>query len=151
MSDAHAPSAREIRPPGTFAHVIAGAVLGGALRAAADIACLRAGLSLEWPTLGVNIVGCAVAAWAFRWIHTYDSQGNPLHSTAAARVRERAIIAGFCGALTTMSAVASMAAARSAEGGALFMAINAAAAIGSAGIGWWVGTRVPRRSHGWRR
>lgn len=151
MSDAHALSNRSIRPPGTLAHVIAGAALGGALRAAADIACIRLGLPFEWPTLGVNIVGCAVAAWAFRWIHAYDSQGDPLHSPRSARVRERAIISGFCGALTTMSAVASMAAARTAGAAALFMALNAAAALASAGLGWWVATLIPRRSHGWSR
>lgn len=151
MSDAHAQGQRSIRPPGTFAHVMAGAALGGALRAAADIGCVHAGIPAEWPTLGVNIVGCAVAAWAFRWIHAYDSQGNPLHSPLSARVRERAIINGFCGALTTMSAVASMAAARTAEAAALFMALNAAAALASAGLGWWVASLGPRRSHGWRR
>lgn len=151
MSDGDVPSERDIRPPGTFVQVIAGAALGGALRAAADIACIRAGLPFEWPTLGVNIIGCAIAAWAFRWIHAYDSQGSPLHSPRVARVRERAIISGFCGALTTMSAVASMAAARSAEGAALFMALNAVAALASAGIGWWVAALMPGRSHGWRR
>jgi fluoride ion exporter CrcB/FEX len=151
MSHSRVPSEGSIRPPGTFAHVVAGAALGGALRAAADIVCIRLGIPFEWPTLGVNIAGCAVAAWAFRWIHAYDSQGDPLHSPLSARVRERAIIGGFCGALTTMSAVASMAAARTAEGAALFMALNAAAALASAGIGWWVATLMPRRSHGWRR
>lgn len=151
MSDAGTPSARSIRPPGTFAHVIAGAAIGGGLRAAADIACMRAGLPFEWPTLGVNIVGCAVAGWAFRWIRAYDSQGDPLHKPVAARVRERAIIGGFCGALTTMSAVASMAAARTAGSAALFMALNAATALASAGLGWWAATLMPRASHGWRR
>lgn len=149
--DSSAQRARAIRPPGTFAHVIAGAALGGALRAAADIACMRAGIPFEWPTLGVNIAGCMVAGWAFRWIHAYDSQGMPLRSPQAARVRERAIIGGFCGALTTMSAVASMAASRTAEAAAVLMALNAAAAIASAGFGWWLATLLPRRSHGWRR
>lgn len=130
---------------------MAGAALGGALRAAADFACMHAGIGLEWPTLGVNMVGCALAAGAFRWIHAYDSQGNPLHAPTVARVRERAVISGFCGALTTMSAVASMAAARTAEGAALFMALNAAAALASAGIGWWLATVLTRRSRGWRR
>jgi fluoride ion exporter CrcB/FEX len=151
MSDVRTPSIASLRPSGTFVHVIAGAALGGALRAAADFACMRASIGFEWPTLGVNIIGCAVAAGAFRWIHAFDSQGNALHAPKAARVRERAIIAGFCGALTTMSAVASMAAASTAGGAALFMALNAAAALASAGVGWWLATLLPRRSHGWRR
>lgn len=151
MSASPAASERSIRPPGTFAHVIAGAAIGGALRAAADIGCARAGIPFEWPTLGVNILGCAVAAWAFRYIHAYDSQGNALHAPRSARVRERALIAGFCGALTTMSAVASMTAARTAGDAAIFMALNAAAALVSAAVGWWVAGRLPRRSHGWRR
>lgn len=143
--------ARAIRPPGTFAHVIAGAALGGALRAAADIGCLRAGIPFEWPTLAVNVAGCALAGWAFRWIHAYDSQGMPLHVPQSARVRERAVIGGFCGALTTMSAVASMAAARPADQAVLLMALNSGAGIASAAFGWWVATLFPRRSHGWRR
>lgn len=151
MSRSRAPSLASLRPSGTFAHVMAGAALGGALRAAADFACMHAGIGLEWPTLGVNMVGCALAAGAFRWIHAYDSQGNPLHAPTVARVRERAVISGFCGALTTMSAVASMAAARTAEGAALLMGINAAAALASAGIGWWLATVLTRRSRGWRR
>ena len=151
MSDERIPSERSIRPPGTFAHVIAGAVIGGGLRAAADIVCLRLSLPFEWPTLAVNIVGSVVAGWAFRWIHAYDSQGDPLHTPMVARVRERAVISGFCGALTTMSAVASMAASRTAEDAALFMALNAAAALASAGLGWWSATLMPQGSHGWSR
>jgi CrcB protein len=151
MIEPRPPSMASLRPSGTFAHVIAGAALGGALRAAADLMCMRADVGFEWPTLGVNVIGCAVAAGAFRWIHAYDSQGHALHSPKAARVRERAIISGFCGALTTMSAVASMAAARTAGGAALLMALNAAAALASAGVGWWLATMLPRRSHGWRR
>ena len=151
MSEPRIPSIASLRPSGTFMYVIAGAAIGGALRAAADFACMRAGIGLEWPTLGVNVIGSAVAAWAFRWIHAYDSQGNALQSPKAARVRERAIIAGFCGALTTISAVASMAAAKTAEAAALFMALNAAAALASAGIGWWMAAALTRRSHGWRR
>ncbi len=151
MSSSRAPSLASIRPSGTFAHVMAGAALGGALRAAADFACMHVGIGLEWPTLGVNVIGSAMAAWAFRWIHAYDSQGNPLHAPAAARVRERAIISGFCGSLTTMSAVAAMAAAQTAEGAALFMALNGAAILASAGIGWWIAAAMTRSSHGWRR
>jgi len=151
MSDGRTPSIASLRPSGTFVHVIAGAALGGALRAAAEFACMRVGVGVEWPTLGVNIIGCAIAAGAFRWIHAYDSQGNALHVPKAARVRERAIIAGFCGALTTMSAVALMAASRTAGAAALFMALNAVAALASAGVGWWLATLLPLRSHGWRR
>jgi fluoride ion exporter CrcB/FEX len=151
VSSPHAPSLASLRPSGTFAHVLAGAAIGGALRATADLMCMHMGIGLEWPTLGVNVVGSAAAAWAFRWIHAYDSQGNPLHVASVARVRERAIISGFCGALTTMSAVASAAATRSAGGAALFMALNAAAALASAGVGWWIAAAMTRSSHGWRR
>lgn len=151
MIGSRAPSLASIRPSGTFAHVVAGAAFGGALRSAADFASMYVGIGLEWPTLGVNVIGSALGGWAFRWIHAYDSQGNPLHAPAAARVRERAIISGFCGSLTTMSAVAAMAAARTAEGAALFMALNAAAALASAGAGWWIAAAMTRGSHGWRR
>jgi fluoride ion exporter CrcB/FEX len=151
MSGPRTPSVSALRPSGTFAYVIVGAVLGGALRAAADVVCMRAGMPLEWPTLGVNIAGCAVAGWAFRWIHAYDSQGNALHSPLEARVRERGIISGFCGALTTMSAVAAMAAARTPEGAAALMGLHAAAGVASAALGWWLASLMPRSSHSWRR
>lgn len=151
MSGTRTPSFASLRPSGTLSHVMVGALLGGAIRAAADIACARAGIGTEWPTLAVNVAGCVVAAWAFRWIHAFDAQGQSLHAPSAARVRERAIVSGFCGALTTMSTVASMAAARSAGDAALFMALNAAACVASAAGGWWLATVMPRKSHGWRR
>lgn len=146
-----APGLAAIRPSGTFAHILAGALAGGAVRAAADLACMRAGIAPAYPTLAVNALGCAVAGWAFRWIHAFDAQGTPVHSSLAARVRERAVIGGFCGSLTTMSAVATMAAAQAPLAAALAMAMHAGAGVASACVGWWVGARFPRRSPEWRR
>lgn len=146
-----APDLRAIRPAGTLAHIVAAALVGGGIRAGADIGCMHLGIGAEWPTLGVNIAGSMVGGWAFRWIHAFDAEGAPLHSTAKARVRERAIIGGFCGSLTTMSAVATMAASRTPESAALAMALHVGAGIASAVVGWWVGTLFPRRSPHWRR
>lgn len=151
MPAGRAPGLEAIRPPGTFGHILAGALMGGAIRAAVELASMRAGISAEWPTLVVNVLGCAVAGWAFRWIHAFDAQGTPLHSTLAARVRERAVIGGFCGALTTMSAVATVAASGAPAAAAGSMAAQASAAVAAACVGWWLGTWFPRRSPQWRR
>lgn len=80
-----------------------GGGIGTAIRIGTLLGCERLALG-EWiATLSVNVIGAAIATFAFRSLMALDRDGTPIYGRPRRVSLERLIILGFCGGLTTMS------------------------------------------------
>ena len=105
--------------------VALGAALGGAVRYVVTVA-----LDDRWPwgTLLVNVAG----SWALG-----------LSSALALDERTWAWAAtGFCGALTTFSALAVQAVEQPRVTGAAYVAASVVGSLGACALGWWLGAAI---------
>ena len=84
----------------TIATVAIAGVIGAAVRWAASTQ-----LDGAWALLAANVVGCAVVGWAAAR-HERMRHLSPRGGISGGRVPSPWLAAGFCGALTSMSALA---------------------------------------------
>ncbi len=130
---------------GGFGLIALGGALGSAVRIGADLAA-RANEVAPWvSTAAVNIVGAALAAFAFRWLASIDALGRPRHSPTGRIRLERFLLIGCAGGLTTMSAL-SLEVIEAMHAHPLdaftIVAVNFALGMTAAALGWNLGRRM---------
>lgn len=119
--------------PSLYAAVALAAALGGGLRYSVSVAWLQtAGNGWPWPTLIVNVLGSFLIA-------VYWRLAGPDAGSPAAIGRRTAVMAGFCGGLTTFSmfGVETLALLEQTRwaGAAGYIALTGIGALGAAWLG----------------
>ncbi len=137
-----------------LALVAAGAVAGGVLRTGTTTLFRDAGGAAWQAVLLMNIVGGAVAGFAFRYLNAVGPDGAPLQSSVKRLTIERTVILGFAGGMTSLSAISMdvvIASDRSlleaVEIGFAHLALGLPATIG----GWWLASKLCPHRPTWEK